>query len=646
MTHRSSCRRSSHPWQRIDLHRGLRFLAVGSIIIVCTVGGCTDELPSDSGPLPPDSGSAVCVPERCNGIDDDCDKAIDEDYPELGTPCDGPDADKCATGSYVCRTDGAGTQCKDPGSGPSEICFNGIDDDCDGTQDEGCTPTYQVVVYGSSMASVAAAAQAIRVLGGPAASQTVVLIDTTGYLGGQSLSVPSQDSRPHHYWVDHLVSSGGSAENCAQYDNGVCRGIYGKLSAFWQAQYPSYDVKRYLGRGWAPSASVVRASLEAMLPYVKVVKYPAQKGALILNGNKTVAVKMGTAAADLFSGEVIIDGSETGELLGQLGNGDAVAFHADPAACTQALTWAIPIKRYGSSASAVPGALVATKPSYYATYQSALAQAVVHDNQPNAITWPFNSDLTCVNSVWGLSGYTMTFGDVKRYRWVASQILSCAPSRGALNIPFNDARDDVPTNDAIDAKSAKQRSYALLYFIQQVLGAANWSIDNDQGFDALAITQNDPQIPDAIEKHFPPMPYVRESRIHLRGSGTTLTHTVMGPAAKQPTETTNILNGHYRADFHQGCGVKPKPEWGWYKVPFANAIPQKTQGFLVAIPRMWDVDPNVASSIRMHPYEVAGGQAVGAIAGDAAKRNVLPANASISTVRTILQNDGLNLSLD
>ena len=31
--------------------------------------------------------------ESCNGEDDDCDGETDEDWPELGTACDGPDAD-------------------------------------------------------------------------------------------------------------------------------------------------------------------------------------------------------------------------------------------------------------------------------------------------------------------------------------------------------------------------------------------------------------------------------------------------------------------------------------------------------------------------------------------------------------------------
>jgi hypothetical protein len=90
----------------------------------------------------PDGAGTACgpetvenVPERCNGTDDDCDGIADEDFPALGTPCDGGDADRCANGTMVCTADGAGTVC-----GPEtvenvpEIC-NGADDDCDGLTD-------------------------------------------------------------------------------------------------------------------------------------------------------------------------------------------------------------------------------------------------------------------------------------------------------------------------------------------------------------------------------------------------------------------------------------------------------------------------------------------------------------------------------
>ena len=77
----------------------------------------------------------VPTPELCNGVDDDCDSEADEDWPELGTSCDGPDEDTCENGEYVCSADMAGVTCNESGTSGLEIC-NGYDDDCDGQTDE------------------------------------------------------------------------------------------------------------------------------------------------------------------------------------------------------------------------------------------------------------------------------------------------------------------------------------------------------------------------------------------------------------------------------------------------------------------------------------------------------------------------------
>ena len=91
----------------------------------------------------PDGAGLECVedpslesPELCNGVDDDCDKLVDEGFGQPGAPCDGPDADLCATGVATCTADGLGTVCVEDGPGGVEVC-NGLDDDCDGDVDEG-----------------------------------------------------------------------------------------------------------------------------------------------------------------------------------------------------------------------------------------------------------------------------------------------------------------------------------------------------------------------------------------------------------------------------------------------------------------------------------------------------------------------------
>ena len=76
--------------------------------------------------------------ELCNELDDDCDGEVDEDFGTLGVACDGADADQCTSGTYICSANGGSVVCSETGDGNVEIC-NSLDDDCDGTVDEGFT---------------------------------------------------------------------------------------------------------------------------------------------------------------------------------------------------------------------------------------------------------------------------------------------------------------------------------------------------------------------------------------------------------------------------------------------------------------------------------------------------------------------------
>ena len=97
-----------------------------------------DELGSCPGTEACVDGAWVCdaqapAAELCNGVDDDCDGLTDEGFPALGKPCDGPDPDACVSGTWACALDG-GLECE--GDTPSAELCNGVDDDCDGQIDE------------------------------------------------------------------------------------------------------------------------------------------------------------------------------------------------------------------------------------------------------------------------------------------------------------------------------------------------------------------------------------------------------------------------------------------------------------------------------------------------------------------------------
>jgi hypothetical protein len=103
-----------------------------------------------------DDWPQVCTPEVCDGVDNDCDGQSDEDCsptPENCTPTlyhldlDGDgyggtlkDVTACEAPSDLYVTDGS--DCNDHNytihPGATEICDDGIDNDCDGEAEEGC----------------------------------------------------------------------------------------------------------------------------------------------------------------------------------------------------------------------------------------------------------------------------------------------------------------------------------------------------------------------------------------------------------------------------------------------------------------------------------------------------------------------------
>ncbi|MFN0247973.1 MAG: MopE-related protein [Kofleriaceae bacterium] len=113
------------------------FAMKGSTCIVGT-GAClaqgTFVCKSDGSGVECDEAPGTPTSESCDGIDNDCDMKVDEDF-MIGMPCDGPDADICADGVRVC--DGlTAAVCNDgPGNSP-ELCDT-FDNDCDGAFDEG-----------------------------------------------------------------------------------------------------------------------------------------------------------------------------------------------------------------------------------------------------------------------------------------------------------------------------------------------------------------------------------------------------------------------------------------------------------------------------------------------------------------------------
>jgi hypothetical protein len=78
-------------------------------------------------------------PERCNGIDDNCNGQTDETFAGLGSQC-AVGVGACERdGAIVCNGAGTGTVCDAQAGNPTGESCNGIDDNCNGQIDENIT---------------------------------------------------------------------------------------------------------------------------------------------------------------------------------------------------------------------------------------------------------------------------------------------------------------------------------------------------------------------------------------------------------------------------------------------------------------------------------------------------------------------------
>ena len=501
--------------------------------------------------------------------------------------------------------------------------------------------SYDVVVVGAGSGGVSAAIQAAR------QGRSVALLEETDWIGGQmtSAAVPTMD------------------EGWANRDSGIyfdfisrVRAHYAKLgktvgTCYWSAKSNCFEPKAGQQILYEMIADARKSGTLDVLLRQRVVRVLSSGGAVT-----GVVTKDGST----FHSKVLIDATEYGDVLpltpARYRIGHYIGAGADPAGCEQGITYTAVVKKYPQG---VPPELVLrhAPPGYTDEMRRKFHRSLRPDGNPvdrlMPIAWPVH------NAYRGLPDST------NPANYDSTQAASI--TKTVLNW-FNDVPMTIGALERPNRKrtfcEAKLYTLQFMYYMQHDLGESQWAIANDEGYDTPYnreenLCDNIPAEFKAIERQFPVMPYIRESR-RLVGERT-LTAIDVRREGNPPLAVnrfhSSMAIGDYAVDLH-GCSSEstlegelehegdrpPGFRMGAFQTPLETLIPEKVDGLLAA-------EKNISQSrlangaTRLQPITMLTGQAAGALAALAIADGVAPRHVATERVQKTLLEAGSAIAI-
>jgi hypothetical protein len=501
--------------------------------------------------------------------------------------------------------------------------------------------TYDVVIAGAGTGGVAAAIEAAR------HGASVALLEETDWIGGQ-MTAAGVSTMDEHF------------ENV---QSGIYWEFLKKVQAYYAAGNKSMSTCYWNARGHCFEPHVGQKILYDMIAderkhgHTLDVMTRTRVERVLATGNRVEGVVTSTGAT--IHSKVLIDATEYGDILPLVPGlayrvGKYTNKNIDPNGCVQWITYSAVIKKYPNG---VPEQLrMKDPPPGYAAAREKFVRELQADGNPVNRYLPVN---------WAIhNGYRGLPDSSNPESYTGAEPNKI--TKTVLNW-FNDYPVSILWLDRANRKKvnceAKLKTLQLLYYVQHDLPEPLWSVANDEGYDTPYnreenSCENIPKEFKAIERQFPVMPYVRESRriigVHTL-TGTEIRREGVPPRAAHPFPTSIAL-GDYPVDLH-GCSDEASLEFnlerisdlvwsrgGLFQVPIEALIPQVTDGFLAA-------EKNISQTrlangaTRLQPITMLTGQAAGLLAALAAESGIPPRNVNVAKVQKILLDEQSALSL-
>ena len=510
---------------------------------------------------------------------------------------------------------------------------------------------YDIIIAGGGMSGVSAAIQATRL------GASVLIIEPTSMLGGQATAagVSTMDD------MSRLPESGIYRDFMDK-----VRSHYAEKGKSIATSYWKTDGKAFEPKIGSDILKVMAASADILYHSEIVSVKPSENGKII-----TAKTPEGTKS---FTCKILIDATEYGDVIPLAGlkyrSGNSISPDMNPDSMIQDITWTAVIRKYPKG---VPDILrpKSPLPGYDKARKNYLAY-VSRNNFGAGNRSPFklpaefsaHNGYRAVPDSYLPGNYTGSRKDWKRITKTGVNWGNDYPGTYGWEEKFGIPiayLEDKSFRDEIN-REALIKTLHFIYYMQNELGES-WSVDPNEYDDLPKEAANLPEEWQNIARHFPLVPYVRESRRivgnYTYNSQAIFTNSESYRNGKKNQEIPDsIAIGGYILDLHTGdddddfehelgerqSAMRTHEPCGAFQVPMRIFIPLSDDNFLAAEKNL-SMSRLATSALRLQPVCMMTGQAVGTLAALAVSYDIRPGDIHAVDVQKILADYGVMMSL-